>query len=290
MNEGIVMKWRSVATTTVVAIVGSLAYVSPAAARSQLVSRPYDVEAVRKAAAEIQRESRKPSHQEEALGGPLQFIVESLTGLNDLTGVPDEVLDAVVALAGAGRMATDTLLRFGDRAANALIRSARARWPQPTYPGGAMDVLQEMLRRRNAAPGLSSESVARVRAMVLDVLKEDRLGPVELAALACLAVATSDPELRAAAERLTSPADLTSRGVPTASQAYVISRIRRALETLPKPPDQPVRLSPDGRSRFRRASWSSGFGFEDGGSLAGNDPSTVWSSAASRIFRSSAFV
>jgi hypothetical protein len=225
------MKWRRLAIAAVLSIAGSAPDVSLHAERSQLTARPYDVEAVRKAAAEIQREIRKPRNQEETLAGPLQFIVESLTSLTDLTRVPDEVLDAVVALAGSGRMATETLVRFGDRAVTSLIRSARIRSPQPTYPGGAMDVLQEFLRRRTV---LSSESTARVGALARDVLKEERLSPVELAALACLAVATADPELRAAAERLTNPANLTSRGVPAASQPYVISRIRRALETFPK--------------------------------------------------------
>jgi hypothetical protein len=99
-----------------------------------------------------------------------------------------------------------------------------------------MDVLQAMLLRRTTGHALSEESTARVRTMVQDSLNDKRLGFVELAALGCLAVATADPELRTAAERLTDPSDLTSRGVPTASQAYVIARIRRALDTFPKVP------------------------------------------------------
>ena len=110
------MKLRRQAMANVLAIIGSVASASLGVARSQLVSRPYDVAALRKAAADIQREIRTPSRQEEALAGPLQFIVESLKSLTDLTSVPDEVLDAVVALAGSGRMATATLVRFGDRA------------------------------------------------------------------------------------------------------------------------------------------------------------------------------
>lgn len=230
------MNQFGVATTSALSILAVLGHVSIGDARFQLVPRPYDVVQVRAAAAAIQREIRTPSHGEEALAGPLQFIVESLSGLKDLKDVPDEVLDAVAALAGSGRMASDTLIRFEDRAVNALIRSARTSSPRPPYPGGTMEVLQEMLLRRTTGHPLSEDSTARVRTLVRDSLNDKRLGFVELAALGCLAVATADPELRAAAERLTDAPSLTSRGVPVASQAYVIARIRRALDTFPKLP------------------------------------------------------
>ena len=200
---------------------------------------------VRRAAAAIQREIRTPSHAEEALAGPLQVIVESLMGLKDLKDVPDEVVDAVAALAGSGRMASNTLMRFEDRAVNALIRSARTASPRPPYPGGAMEVLQEMLQRKTG-PALSEESTARVRTLVKDSLNDKQLGYVELAAVGCLAVATADPELRAAAERLTDPSNLTSRGVPAASQAFVNAKVRRALDTFAKSPSAPqIQLGPD---------------------------------------------
>jgi hypothetical protein len=229
------MKRFRVVTAGVLVILTVIA-VGEGDARSQLAARPYDVAEVRRAAAAIQREIKTPSHAEDALAGPLQFIVESLTGLKDLKDVPDEVLDAVAALAGSGRMASNTLIRFEDRAVNALIRSARTASPRPPYPGGAMDVLQEMLLRRTTGHALSAESTARVRAMVRDSLNDKGLTSAELAALGCLAVATGDPDLRIAAERLTIASNLASRGVPPASQAYVISRIRKALDTFPKLP------------------------------------------------------
>ena len=218
----------------IASLLAFVAVVSPRASGTQMRQRPYDVALVRAAAAAIQREVTTPSRQEEALAGPLQFISESLSGLPDFKDVPEEVLDAVAVLAGSGRMASETLIRFGDRAVAALIRSARPSSPRPPYPGGAMDVLQEMLLRRTAEHALSEGSRAAVRGMVHESLNDKRLGSVELAALGCLAVATADPELRTAAERLTDAATLTSRGVPAASQAYVIARIRRALDTIPK--------------------------------------------------------
>jgi hypothetical protein len=217
------------AAVAMVVLIGATS-VNTSGARFQLAPRPYDLQAVRKAAAQIQREITRPSHREDALGGPLQFIVESLADLTDLKDVPDDVLDAVAAVAGSGRMETDTLARFGDRAVDALIRSARSASPRPPYPGGAMNVLHDMLLYRTAGPPLSEGAMVRVRAAVRDLLGATQLDFAELAALGRLAVATGDPALRAAAERLTDPSVLTARGVPTASQTYVISTIRRALD------------------------------------------------------------
>lgn len=223
------MKRFRVTTASVLSILTVIASVGAGDARAQLEPRPYDGAEVRRAAAAIQREIRTPSHAEESLAGPLVVIVSSLRSLEDLKDVPDEVLDAVAAMAGSGRMASETLIRFEDRAVNALIRSVRTRSPPP-YPDGAMGMLQEMLLRRATGLALSEESVARVRTLVRDSLNDRRLGYVELAAVGSLAVATADPELRGAAERLTEASTLTARGVPAASQAYVISRIRRALD------------------------------------------------------------
>lgn len=239
IGNGNEMKRFHLAIASVFSILAVIANVGNGYARSQVEARPYDGAEVRRAAAAIQREIRTPSHAEEALAGPLQVIVESLRSLQDLEGVPDEVLDAVAALAGSGRMASETLMRSEDRAVNALIRSARTASPRPPYPGGAMGVLQEILLQRATGLELSEESAARVRAFVRDSLNGTRLGHVELAALGSLAVATADPEWRAAAERLTDASTLAARGVPAASQAYVIARIRRALDTLPRAPAAP---------------------------------------------------
>jgi hypothetical protein len=217
--------------------IGLLAIVIPpvpiATAQAQPVSRPYNAAAVRTAAAQIQTEIVKPTHKEEALAGPLQLIVESLASLTDLKDVPDEVLDAVAALAGTGRMAADTLIRFGDRAVAPLVRSAQSRSTESSFRTGAMTVLQEMLQRADIRRALSPASNVAVRTMVRDLLADRQLGAPELASLGSLAVATSDPDLRAAAMQLTDPAELDARGVKPEWRSFVISRIRLTLESVP---------------------------------------------------------
>jgi hypothetical protein len=206
-----------------------------AAAPPQPATRPYNPAAVRPAAAQIQKEIVKPTHQEEALAGPLQLIAESLASLTDLKDVPDEVLDAVAALAGTGRMAADTLMRFGDRAVAPLVRSARSRSTESDFRSGAMTVLQEMLQRTDIRRALSPASNVAVRTMVRDLLANRQLGVPELASLGSLAVATSDPDLRAAAIQLMDPAELDARGVKPEWRSFVLSKIRLALESVPAP-------------------------------------------------------
>jgi hypothetical protein len=93
-----------------------------------------------------------------------------------------------------------------------------------------MYVLQEMLLGRTDGPPLAEESRARVRAMARELFRDRRLDFAEVAQLGCLAAATGDPELRTAAVGLTDPSNLSARGIPAASQAFVIRRMRGCLQ------------------------------------------------------------
>lgn len=215
---------------------GALAYavICGATVSAQVMTRPYDAAAVRRAAADIHRqvdtaEQRARPSPEEALAGPLQFIVESLSGLTDLSVVPDDVVSAVAALASSGRMASETILRFGDRAVASVVRVARE--PRPLYGNhaGELAVLQTMLQRPAAAQTLSPGSKTAIRTLARDVLSDRNVNAFELAGAATLAIATGDPELRAAASRLTDSAELERRGIKPEQHAMIISRIRAAL-------------------------------------------------------------
>jgi len=134
----------------------------------------------------------------------LQFLVESLSSLNDLSTVDAEVLDAVVSLAGSGRMATDTLLRFGDRAVVPLIRGARRRTGR-AYPAfSELNVLYEMLARGDVARTLTNESSLALRDLARDVMSERDLDRFVLASAGALAVATGrsgSPRARSETDR-----------------------------------------------------------------------------------------
>jgi hypothetical protein len=94
-------------------------------------------------------------------------------------------------------------------------------------------VLREMLQRADIRRALSPASSVAVHTMVRDLLADRQLGVPELASLGSLAVATSDPDLRAAAMQLMDPAELDARGVKPESRSFVMSQIRLALESIP---------------------------------------------------------
>ena len=201
----------------------------------QLAQRPYDAGAARDAAAKIRQlieerqQGRGPGGDESDLGELMQFLAESIRSVRDLRVVDDDVLDAIVALAGNGRLATDTILRFGDRSVAPLVQWIRSSALRSNR-AGAIDTLQDMLTDPEIQRTLSSDSRGAIHALAQEVMGNASLSFVELASAACLAIATGDAELRAAAVRLTDRGELTARGVNPDRQSFVVSRIRTALD------------------------------------------------------------
>jgi hypothetical protein len=196
----------------------------------QLTARPYVVADVRKAAAEIQLELTKSRHEEEALAGPLQFIVESLMSVGDVSAVPDDVLDAVVALGDSGRMARVTLLRCGDRAVARIVRVARETTGPRERRASAFSTLAQLARGMDPEGSLSPTSRGMIRDLARDSLNTTGLTAVEVAAIGVMAVTTGDPALRAEAVKLMEPAELTRRGIAPVWHDFVAREIRRTLD------------------------------------------------------------
>jgi hypothetical protein len=209
---------------------------APALQATQLPLIPYDAAAVRRQAENIFKEIDDIEH-----GGPgdrdegakLQFIVQSLMSVTDLSTVEPRVLEALVTQAGTGRMATDAILRFGDRAVAPLIASARTTLSTGTHQrAGALRCLAEILHA-GLSPPLTPASRAGVTDLARDKLAARSTPYVELAAAGVLAVATGDRELRASASRLVDPSELTARGIDSRAQTLVIKSVTDALAKFP---------------------------------------------------------
>jgi hypothetical protein len=187
----------------------ALVMLLPAApCRPQSVARSYDADAVRAAAVKIRQLIEHPELRSREEGGSdlsesLGFIAESLRGVRDLSIVPDQVLDSIVALSGSGRLANDTLLRFGGRAVTPLVQFARIRRPAVQLYGrnGPMDALSEMLDSADVARTLSQRSRTEIGALAREVMADPNTNEWELASACRLAIATRDPDLRASASR-----------------------------------------------------------------------------------------
>jgi len=217
-------------------VVATLLIASSHTVTAQLSSRPYDADAVRENALRILQLVERPElqqHVEEEFAGPLQFIVESLQSVSDLSVVPESVLEAIVAMAGSGRMAGDTLLRFDDRAVAPLVRLARTPSKQLYGRNGPVRTLEAMLERSEAQKSLSTRSKTTVRTLASDLIADRTLQSWEIGSAARLAIATGDPELRAAVVRLIDPSELAARGVRPEDQPRIVSQIRQALEKSP---------------------------------------------------------
>ena len=202
-------------------------------AYAQIVSRPYDADAVRAASVKIRQLIDHPELREGLEGGvelfePLQFIGESLRDVRDLAVVPDEVLHSIVALTGCGRVANVMLLRFGDRAVAPLIRSASLQRPF-CGRGGPMGALSEILETPDAERMLSQSSHRAIQKFTRDMLADRTLEWGDLSNACDLAIATRDPELRATALRLTEPRELTARGIKPEYQRMIVADVQRAL-------------------------------------------------------------
>jgi hypothetical protein len=125
-------------------------------------------------------------------------------------------------------MAGDTLLRFGDRAVAPLVRLARTPSKQLYGRNGPALTLEEMLQRPEAQKSLSARSKATVRTLASELIADRTLQSWEIGNAGRLAIATGDPELRAADLRLIEPSELTARGVRPENQSRIVSQIRQA--------------------------------------------------------------
>ena len=202
----------------------------------QLPPIPYDAAAVRRQAENIFKEIDNVEHGgagDRDEGAKLQFIVQSLMSVTDLSTVEPRVLEALVTQAGTGRMATDAILRFGDHAVAPLIASARTTLSTGEHQrAGALRCLAEMLHA-GISPALTLSSKAAIADLARDKLTARSPPSVELAAAGVLAAATGDRELRASASRLIDPAELTARGLAGPAQTLVIRLVSDALAKYP---------------------------------------------------------
>lgn len=201
-------------------------------ALAQFQSRPYDAEAVSRAALEIREVIAHPRGIEEELGRPLQFVVESLQNVSDLSVVSDEVLNSVVACAGTGGMAKSAIVRFGDRAVMSLVSTAHIAPADHDEARrfGAIEILSEMLERDDITHNLAPGSRAEAKQLAEILLADKTLMVITLGGASRLALATHDPVLRAEVVRLADPSELKARGIRAQLQPGVVSRIKRDLE------------------------------------------------------------
>lgn len=219
-----------------VLVLGLAVISAPALQAAQLPPIPYDAAAVRRQAENIFKEidnieHGRPGDRDE--GAKLQFIVQSLMSVTDLSVVEPRVLEALVTQAGTGRMATDAILRFGNDAVAPLMASARTTLSTGELQrAGALRCLAEMLHA-GLSPPLTLSSKAGIADLARDKLAVRSTPYVELAAAGVLAVATGDGELRAAASRLIDPVELTARGIDGPAQTLVIKAVTDALAKFP---------------------------------------------------------
>jgi len=178
--------------------VTALSLTSAVSLRAQLQPRPYEPDAVRQAALQIREVIAHPRGVEEELARPLQFVAESLASVEDLSIVPDEVLDSLVACAGTGGMAMSAIVRFGNRAVKPLASTAGSK---PTdndeaRRSGAIRILAVMLEREDLARGLNAASKRMIRNLADELLADKTLMPTTRATAARLALATRNSTSR----------------------------------------------------------------------------------------------